>query len=107
MQEIIGDYNVINAFSGDDKGILAIAEAFAKEFFDTVDINALDSVGEFINISDGLFATAMSKEGMELNLLPPVLSAEPVEINGSSVIVIPIYVNQQPLDWIISLKSSR
>jgi CheY-specific phosphatase CheX len=103
MQEIIGDYNVINAFSGDDKGILAIAEAFAKEFFDTVDINALDSVGEFINISDGLFATAMSKEGMELNLLPPVLSAEPVEINGSSVIVIPIYVNQQPLDWIISL----
>ena len=106
MQEVIGDYNVINGFSGDDKGILAIAEAFAKEFFETVDINALDAVGEFVNISDGLFASAMSKEGMELNLLPPVLSAEPMEINGSLVIVIPIFINQQPLDWIISLKSS-
>ncbi len=103
MQEIVGDYNVINAFSGDDKGILAIAEAFAKEFFDTVNVNALDSVGEFINISDGLFATAMSNEGMDLNLMPTRLSKDPIEINGSLVIVIPIFINQQPLDWIISL----
>lgn len=103
MQEIIGDYNVLTAFSGDDKGILAIAEAFAKQFFDEVDINALDSVGEFINISDGLFATAKSQEGMELNLLPPKLSKDPIEINGSTIIVIPIFINQQPLDWIVSL----
>ena len=104
MQEIVGEYNVINAFSGDDKGILAIAEAFAKEFFDEVDINALDSVGEFVNISNGLFATAMSKEGMELNLMPTTLSKDPIEINGSLVIVVPIFINQQPLDWIISLR---
>ena len=103
MQEIVGEYKVTNAFSGDDKGILAIAEAFAKEFFEAVDINALDSVGEFVNISDGLFITAMSKEGMELNLMPTVLSKDPVEIKGSTVIVIPIFINQQPLDWIISL----
>ena len=103
MQEIVGEYKVTNAFSGDDKGILAIAEAFAKEFFEAVDINALDSVGEFVNISDGLFITAMSKEGMELNLMPTVLSKDPVEIKGSTVIVIPILINQQPLDWIISL----
>ncbi len=103
MQEIVGEYKVTNAFSGDDKGILAIAEAFAKEFFEAVDINALDSVGEFVNISDGLFITAMSKEGMELNLMPTFLSKDPVEIKGSTVIVIPIFINQQPLDWIISL----
>ena len=103
MQEIVGDYNVVTAFSGDDKGILAIAEAFAKQFFDEVDINALDSVGEFINISDGLFATAKSQEGMELNLMPPKLSKDPVEISGSKIVVIPIFINQQPLDWIVSL----
>lgn len=103
MQEIVGDYNVLTAFSGDDKGILAIAEAFAKQFFDEVDVNALDSVGEFINISDGLFATAKSQEGMELNLLPPRLSKDPVEIKGSTIVVIPIFINQQPLDWIVSL----
>lgn len=103
MQEIIGDYNVVTAFAGDDKGILAIAEAFAKQFFDEVDVNALDSVGEFINICDGLFTTAKSHEGMELNLLPPRMSKDPVEINGSMIVVVPISINQQPLDWIVSL----
>ena len=103
MQEIVGDYNVLTAFSGDDKGILAIAEAFAKEFFDEVNVNALDSVGEFINISNGLFATEMSQNGMDLNLMPTRLSKDPLEINGSLVVVIPIFINQQPLEWIVSL----
>ena len=103
MQEVIGDYKVVNAFSGDDKGILAIAEAFAKQFFDAVNVSALDSVGEFINICDGLFATTMSDKGMDLNLMPPMLSKDPMEINGSTVIVIPISINQQALDWVICL----
>ena len=106
MQEIVGDYNVTNGFSGDDKGILAIAEAFAKQFFEDVNVNALDSVGEFINICDGLFATAMSNNGMELNLLPPRFSKDPLEVSGSMVMVIPISINQQPLDWVVSLGMS-
>ena len=102
-QEIIGDYNVTTAFSGDDKGILAIAEAFAKQFFDEVGVDALDSVGEFINICDGLFTTAKSIEGMNLNLMPPMLSKDPMEISGSMTVVVPIFINQQPLDWVVSL----
>lgn len=103
IQEIFGDYNARMAFTGDDKGILAIAEAFAKEFFNEVDVNALDSVGEFINISNGLFATAKSREGMELNLKPPVLSKEPMELSGSTILVIPLEINEQKLDWLIIL----
>lgn len=103
MQDVFGDYEVTMAFTGDDKGILAIAEAFAKEFFNEVDINALDSVGEFINISDGLFATAKSREGMELNLRPPVLSKEPMELSSSTILVIPVEINEQKLDWLIIL----
>jgi len=106
MQEVVGDYSVVTAFSGDDQGILAIAEAFAKQFFEGVSIDALDSVGEFINICDGLFATAKSSEGMELNLLPPKLSKDPLDIKGSMVMVIPIFINQQPLDWIVCLGTS-
>ncbi len=102
-QEIIGDYHVTTSFSGDDKGMLAIAEAFAKQFFDEVGDIALDSVGEFINICDGLFTTAMSLQGMNLNLMPPRLSKEPMDINGSMIVVVPIFINQQPLDWVVSL----
>lgn len=102
-QHIIGDYTATTVFSGDDKGILAVAEGFAKEFFDEVGIDALDSVGEFINIADGLFATAKSQEGMEINLEPPEYSSEPIEINGSSVYVVPIELDQQAVDLIIKL----
>lgn len=102
-QAMKGDYNAVTAFSGDDKGILAVAEGFAKEFFDEVGIDALDSVGEFINIANGLFATAKSHEGMEINLEPPLYSKDPIEINGSSVYVVPIEIDQQEVDLVIKL----
>jgi len=102
-QNVIGDYQATTAFSGDDKGILAVAEGFAKEFFNEVGIDALDSVGEFINIADGLFATAKSREGMEINLEPPEYSSDSIEINGSSVYVVPVELNQQAVDLVIKL----
>ena len=103
MQEMEGDYAAATAISGDEKGVLAIAEGFAKEFFDEIDINALDSVGEFINIADGLFITAKSYEGMNINLKPPMYSKEPIEITGSTVCVIPIEVDQQAVDILVRL----
>lgn len=103
IQKMEGDYNAMTAFSGDDKGILAVAEGFAKEFFNEVDINALDSVGEFINIADGLFVTAKSFEGMEINLYPPEFSKEPVDLSGSSIYVVPVEVDQQPVDLLVRL----
>lgn len=102
-QHIIGDYTATTVFSGDEKGILAVAEGFAKEFFNEVGVDALDSVGEFINIADGLFATAKSQEGMEINLEPPEYSTESVEITGSSLYIVPIELDQQAVDLIIKL----
>lgn len=102
-QQMNGDYEANTIFSGNDEGILAIAEAFAKEFFDSVDITALDSVGEFINIANGLFVTGKSYEGMEIHLLPPEYSKEPMEIRGSSICVVPVEVNEQPVDLLIRL----
>lgn len=102
-QEMSGDYNACTCFAGCDAGVLALAEAFAKEFFDCIDINALDSVGEFINIADGLFATAKSYQGMEINLDPPIFEEAPIEINGSTVYVVPIEINEEAIDLIVRL----
>ena len=103
VQAMSGDYKAHTIIAGDDKGILAVAEGFAKEFFDEIDINALDSVGEFINIADGLFITAKSYEGMNINLDPPMYSKEPAEFTGSSIYVVPIEVDQQAVDLLIQL----
>ena len=103
MQHLFGEYEATTVFSGDDQGILAVGEGFAKEFFDVVGVDALDSVSEFINIADGLFATSMSKRDIELSLEPPEYSTQGIEIKGSTVCVIPIEVNQQGLDLVVSL----
>lgn len=103
QQEMFGDYNAVTAFSGTESGILAVAEGFAKEFFEKIDINALDSVGEFINIADGLFVTGKSYEGMEIDLKPPMYSEMPETMNGSTVCVVPIEVNQEAVDLVVKL----
>lgn len=88
--------------SGDEKGMLAVAEGFGKEFFDEVSIEALDSVGEFVNIVNGLFATAKSQEGIEIELAPPEFLREPATIKGD-ICVLPITVNQEYVDLVIKV----
>ena len=44
------------AFAGEDDALLKIASPFAKEEFESLDEDAFDSVCEFINCSNGLYA---------------------------------------------------
>ncbi len=63
-----------------DDSILKIANGYAKEIFDLVDEDSLDSVCEFINCINGLFATQLSHENVNIDMLPPDL-----RINGFTV----------------------
>ena len=104
LQNMDGDYKAATIFSGDEKGILAVAEGFAKEFFEEVNEEALDSVAEFINIANGLFSTGKSFENqMKIMLSPPVYSTQSLDISSSSIYVLPLEVNQQAVDLCISL----
>ena len=47
MQAMEGDHSIISGFAGAENSLLAIAESFAEEKFERVDMDALDSVGEF------------------------------------------------------------
>ena len=70
------------------------------EFFDVVNMEALDSVGEFVNIVNGLFATAKSNEGVEIDLLPPEYHKDNLTIDGGSICVLPIEVEHEKIDII-------
>lgn len=71
MQQLTGDHNIYAGFAGIGNSLLTIANPFADEEFETVDLDALDTVGEFTNCINGLFASELGNEGVDMDMLPP------------------------------------
>ena len=53
-----GAYDGFLAFASDDDAILTIADGYAGEYFEKPDEDALDSVCEFTNCINGLYAVS-------------------------------------------------
>lgn len=97
LQKVHGDHEVMLAFAGEGDALLSIAVPYADEEFDSVDADAFDAVEEFINCINGLFASKLSREDVNIDMLPPeyynqvTLSADaafymvPVSIDGKHV----------------------
>jgi len=92
-QMIVGDMRIKVYISAPGDDLLAIANHFTGDTYDTVTEDALDSVGEFINCVNGLFATNMSYEGMSLDMNSPEYSIEGPFISNETLYVIPMHVN--------------
>lgn len=101
-QEIEGSLKTTIGLAGMGDSLLSVADAYAGESFPAVDMDALDAVGEVINIIDGLYATALSAEGAEVELLPPSYYAEETTVQGEEFCVIPLEIDQRPVMLVIS-----
>lgn len=106
MQHMKGDCNVTTGFSGNQYGLagmLAIANTYAGEEFDKLELDALDSISEFINIINGLFATSLSYQRVETELLPPVFAENVVTLNGEKQFcVVPLTIMGNAVSLIVS-----
>lgn len=71
MQELQGDYPMLLALSCESEELLAVASPYGKEEFASIDADALDAVCEFINCTNGLYASKLSQDNIELDMLPP------------------------------------
>ncbi len=100
LQSLDGDNKASMAFSGAGNNILKIADAFAGENFDKVDEDSLDSVAEFINCVNGLFATKVNSSFM-IDMLPPEYSTSKTMFSGK-ILVLPVYVQGLKVDLISS-----
>lgn len=92
-QMIIGDMRIKVYISAPGDELLSIANHYSGEPYDTVTEDALDSVGEFINCVNGLFATNMSYEGLSLDMNSPEYAIEGPLISNETLYVIPVHVN--------------
>lgn len=93
VQEMMGDlhFKLYVAAGGND--LLAIANHFTKAFYNTVDEDALDNVGEFLNCVSGLYATDQSYNEISVDMKTPEYYLEPVTIRGEGIYVVPIHAN--------------
>lgn len=101
-QDMEGGLETTIGLAGTGDSLLVVADAYAGEAFQTVDMDALDSVGEVINIIDGLYATALSEEGIEVEMLPPSYFDTETTLQGKEFCVIPLEIGQQPVMLVIS-----
>ncbi len=72
-QILQGDQVVYTGIFGDRDAILKLASVFGMEDFKEVDADSLDAISEFLNLTNGLYVSARSDDGIELDLDPPVM----------------------------------
>ncbi|NLL92615.1 MAG: chemotaxis protein CheX [Clostridiales bacterium] len=103
-QKVYGDHNILLGFSGDDTSLLSIANPFAKEEFTAIDEDSFDSVCEFINCINGLFATKLSNEDVNIDMEPPVFFNNG-SISSDLVYVLPLTIAGANTNLIVCIDS--
>ena len=89
--------------SGENKALLPLARSFGKEDFEDMDADALDAVAEFVNCANGLYASAISRRGVELELFPPEFSSGLHGARSEKMLVLPLHVCGRRINLMASI----
>ena len=100
-QNMVGDHDLFLGFAGHGNALLAIANPFAKEEFTVIDEDAFDSVCEFINCTNGLFASKLSHEDIHMDMTPPLFYTEKELTSKGDICVVPIIINGEQADLLV------
>ncbi len=103
MQLVEGEKPVTCAFAGNGQALLPTASCFGHEEFEKVDEDALDAVAELINCINGLYASDMSQQRIEMELCPPEFSASISGFYSEKMLVLPIEVYGETIQVLITI----
>ena len=106
MQLVEGEKPVTCAFAGNGQALLPTASCFGHEEFEKVDEDALDAVAELINCINGLYASDMSQQRIEMELCPPEFSASISGFYSEKMLVLPIEVYGETVQVLITIGNS-
>ncbi|MCM1158537.1 MAG: hypothetical protein NC300_07115 [Bacteroidales bacterium] len=108
-QELDGDYRMFSGFCGDSPGLKLIAEGYAGEEMEEGPeqiLDILDAACEFLNCSNGLFASKLSHEDVDLDMMPPLMKEEVTTIRSDgNMFRVPLYIKNQQVNFIICIAS--
>lgn len=99
-----GDYELFIGICGNAN--LPIGSAYAKEEFEQIDEDCLDSVCELINVCNGLFASKLSQEDIQIDMLPPNMYTGVTTISSDGMMFsLPCFVKGQRSDIVICMET--
>ncbi len=103
-QTMEGNPGLFVGLAGKDPALLSIAKAFAREEFQSLDEDAFDSVCEFLNCTNGLYASKLSQEDIELEMAPPIYYTDKC-ITSEDLYIVPFQINGEQADIIIAMNN--
>lgn len=102
-QRLVGDHDIFVGIAGREKALLKVANPFAKECFTKLDEDAFDSVCEFINCTNGLYASKLSHDNIQIDMTPPLFYTEKKITSEGDIYVIPISIEGEQTDLIVAV----
>lgn len=103
IQNVEGEHNISLGLAGEGTNLLTIAVTYAKEDFEEVDLFAFDAVCEFINCINGMYATALSADGILVDLLPPMYYQSGCVRADDRILIVPIYIKNHKVRIVIAV----
>jgi hypothetical protein len=100
-QQMVGDHFIFIGFAGRDKALLEIANSFAKEQFTELDEDAYDSICEFINCTNGLYASKLSYEDVHIDMTPPSHYTNQSLISEGDIYIVPMMIDGEQTDIVV------
>lgn len=99
-----GDYELFIGICGN--GCLNVGEEFAGEKFGQIDEDCLDAVCEFINVCNGLFASKLSQEDIQIDMLPPNMYTDITTVSSEGLMFkLPCFIRGHRTDIIICMET--
>ncbi len=102
-QQVVGDHSVFIGLAGKGDALLSVANPFAKEHFLNLDADAFDSVCEFINCSNGLYASKLSQENIEIDMTPPGHYIHNKLSSKGDICVVPVIIDSKEIDILVAV----
>lgn len=103
VQYIDGERRLSCGMVGRGRALLTIASVFAGEAFEEVNEDALDAIGELLNCISGIYASALSRGGVFVELYPPEFSEEISEIVSDEMLVLPLHIKGQKFYFAVAI----
>lgn len=102
-QTVKGQFGAFTAISGGEEAYIGFASRFANENLTTVDEMTTASVGEFLNLHNGLFTVNVSNDmGVNLEITPQIVGSDKTIRTESEMFCIPICFSFGTINLILS-----
>lgn len=100
-QKLEGENGFDTAISEGRDGMCKAASIFGRLELSELDEDVQDACGEILNCLNGMYVSMLSREDVELELLPPIL-CESHTFQNDEIFVLPIYMGNEQFNFIIT-----